>query len=650
MPPKDELYQHTPLSKGRCIRLLKLYPSEQPKISIRCSLMEVQLEHVERGDHPYEAVSYVWGTNIRDYHVFCRGKKIPVTRNCRVVLKRLRHASEPRLIWIDAICIDQSSVLERNHQVALMGDVYKLAKSVLIWLGRGDDETHRLVRQARELAAVKREIEEQNEPSAVSNEQQVAENFKHLPFSKLPVKWFRRAWTFQELVLARDPLVLCGPESMHWDDFVLWRQYSEKQDHLTISGRQIQNLTKSALVTRRGYHNLMRERLLQDHEDPERMSPSDLRDRKIGVCDFLIFAAFQRQASDLKDRVYSLYALLSDLGINIPAPDYNKDLPTVYQELIVSMVEYTGSLKPLMVSPESSPSRSSYPGWPTWVLNPSHVIGMTFTPPRVGRQHPGFRPGFHVLHQPGRITLEGIAFDTVKEMGQMLEVPPLHEIRIAPAATRWVSYLQAAFWLNDAFGMVPPAQRCPNGELATLAMVKAIIGRLHNKHVERLLGTKPAFGGPTFSHTCPDEEAASQMEAFVSDVAKLLRDFMANPGNDGQPVSLAQAARAVANNQDHMAGIDLGNLDYIGKLCCYCMKMTPFVSENGYVGIATGDGYNVGQQIVLLYGSHFPFIVEPAGQEYRLVNPVYMEGISESVWPPTPGGEPPGTVELMTFI
>jgi hypothetical protein len=466
----------------------------------------------------------------------------------------------------------------------------------------------------------------------------------------MPVKWFRRAWTFQELVLARDPVVLCGPEFIHWDDFVLWRQYSEKQDHLTISGRQIQYLTKSTLITRKGYHNLMRERLLQNQGDHERMSPPELRDRKIGVCDFLIFAAFQRQASDLRDRVYSLYGVLSDLGIYMPAPDYTKELSTVYQELIVSMVEYTGSLKPLMVSPESSPTRSSYPGWPTWVLNPSHVIGMTFTPPRVGRQHPSFRPGFHVLHQPGRITLEGIAFDTVKETGHMLEVPPRREIRIAPAASRWVFYLQAAFWLHDAFGMMRPAQRCPNGELATLSMVKAILVRLHNKNVERLLGTKPTFGGLTFSHTCPDEDAASQMEVFVSGVAALLRNVMAKPGQDGQPVSLEQAARAVANSQDYMTEIDLGNLDYIGKLCCYCKKMTPFVSENGHVAIATGYGYKAGQQIVLLYGSHFPFIVEPAGQEYRLVNPVYMEGIPESVWPPTLGGEPPGLVELMTFV
>jgi hypothetical protein len=463
-------------------------------------------------------------------------------------------------------------------------------------------------------------------------------------------KWFKRAWTFQELVLAREPLVLCGPESIHWDDFVLWRRYSESQDHLTKAGRKMQVVTRWVTETRKSYQRFMRERLLQPEEEHGQREPFDLHGRQIAVCRFLVHSAFRRRASDPRDRVYSLYALMLDLGVNFPAPDYNKDLSTIYQEFFFSMVAHTRCLAPLMISPEPSSNRFGCRGWPTWVLNPLSASGTTFSPRSTTKDHPSFRPGFQVLQQPGRLTLEGIAFDTVKEIGYVLEVPPIRRIRIAAAALRHVSYLQAAFWLNDAFAMMRLAQKCPNGQSATLEIVKALLGRLYEKDVQRLLDTKPTFGWPTFSHTCPDEEAVSQMETFVSGVAKVLRNVMANPGNDGQPVSLEQAAHAVANSQDHMKGINLGDLDYIGKLCCYCLKMTPFVSENGHVAIAIGDGYKVGQKIFLLYGSRFPFIVEPCGQEYRLVNPVYMEGIPESVWPPTPAGEPPGPVELMTFI
>ena len=40
-------------------------------------------------------------------------------------------------MFIDALCIDQSDIAERNHQVRQMGDVYRAAKAVVAWLGCG---------------------------------------------------------------------------------------------------------------------------------------------------------------------------------------------------------------------------------------------------------------------------------------------------------------------------------------------------------------------------------------------------------------------------------------------------------------------------------------------------------------------------------
>ena len=38
-------------------------------------------------------------------------------------------------LWVDQICIDQSSNKERNHQVAMMGDIYRRATETYMWLG-----------------------------------------------------------------------------------------------------------------------------------------------------------------------------------------------------------------------------------------------------------------------------------------------------------------------------------------------------------------------------------------------------------------------------------------------------------------------------------------------------------------------------------
>jgi hypothetical protein len=59
--------------------------------------------------------------------MFCEKKVILITENCDAALRHLRHSRTSRTLWVDSVCIDQSAILERNQQVTLMGDVYKLA-------------------------------------------------------------------------------------------------------------------------------------------------------------------------------------------------------------------------------------------------------------------------------------------------------------------------------------------------------------------------------------------------------------------------------------------------------------------------------------------------------------------------------------------
>jgi hypothetical protein len=61
-----------------------------------------------------------------------------ITKNLWSALKQLRHTSSPRRFWIDAICINQNSVEERNHQVPLMSRIYKEATNVYVWIGDAD--------------------------------------------------------------------------------------------------------------------------------------------------------------------------------------------------------------------------------------------------------------------------------------------------------------------------------------------------------------------------------------------------------------------------------------------------------------------------------------------------------------------------------
>ncbi|KAK7961179.1 hypothetical protein PG988_012393, partial [Apiospora saccharicola] len=87
-----------------------------------------------RGSHLYEALSYVWGPSKTPRVVYIDDTCLAVTENLYMALLRLRNHFLPRIIWADAICIDQSNVIERSNQVQMMVEIYANASRVIIWL------------------------------------------------------------------------------------------------------------------------------------------------------------------------------------------------------------------------------------------------------------------------------------------------------------------------------------------------------------------------------------------------------------------------------------------------------------------------------------------------------------------------------------
>jgi hypothetical protein len=70
------------------------------------------------------------------------GNPFSVRENLFNFLAQYRTNGDKSYVWIDAICIDQSSIRKRNHQVALMGKVYSKANMVIAWLGADLDEAY----------------------------------------------------------------------------------------------------------------------------------------------------------------------------------------------------------------------------------------------------------------------------------------------------------------------------------------------------------------------------------------------------------------------------------------------------------------------------------------------------------------------------
>lgn len=209
------IYQTLP--PGNYIRYLVLEPGTRLD-PIICGLEQANLDNAP----DFEAVSYVWGSSVKNDKITCNNKTTHITANLSEALRRVRDSAESRALWADSICINQENDEEKGHQVGLMGQIYSQARRVLIHIA-GDDEGH-----AVSLASFL------SENSSLIREtiQEIEWGRNHFPFSSTESMegvnadprlssllhlcdqpWFQRGWVVQEAALARQSVILWGPTS-----------------------------------------------------------------------------------------------------------------------------------------------------------------------------------------------------------------------------------------------------------------------------------------------------------------------------------------------------------------------------------------------------------------------------------------------------
>jgi len=107
-------------------------------------LLQCRLETSTLDNPPdYEALSYMWGEpSTFDDKIWVNDVLVTVRLNLLSALHAIRgHGKSERVLWIDALCINQKNPDERNYQVALMEHIYRKAKHVLVWLGAPEKMT-----------------------------------------------------------------------------------------------------------------------------------------------------------------------------------------------------------------------------------------------------------------------------------------------------------------------------------------------------------------------------------------------------------------------------------------------------------------------------------------------------------------------------
>jgi hypothetical protein len=224
-----------PLMSGpEIIRLLIIHPNPNESAKIQCSLCMDSLHNKPR----YIALAYAWGKNTRATAILVNGQSCYIRTNLHAALVQLRDKEQPRVVWVDAVCIDMWNLSEKGSQVRLMTEVYSGAEEVSVWLGttegtnedRAYHESNEVRGYSRSFAGLR--IVGKAKPqlqyiSKAATDSRFSENaFRDLD-AIFDRRFWKSSWIVQEVVVAKRVVVRLGHQAIDWDDIIDVRRLYE---------------------------------------------------------------------------------------------------------------------------------------------------------------------------------------------------------------------------------------------------------------------------------------------------------------------------------------------------------------------------------------------------------------------------------------
>lgn len=343
-------YQYRTLHSRDEIRIVEIEPAKRNS-ALRCAIMHHRLRDIHAVtladglssiSHAYEALSYTWGNTSNVSRIKCRDKYqtadgawvvgrytwLYVTANCEAALRRLRHEDIPRRVWIDALCIDQSNIVERNTQVGLMAQIYQKAAQVVVYLGEASKKESGPICELLELQRSR----------LLSATDVLREGCLDAVQRLLDQPWFSRIWVLQEVYTATSADALYGTAVFDWRELVIMLQTAR-----SLLWNLLQIQVPYALK-------------IQD----DRLCAKNLFD--------LLCASRHCLSTDPRDKYFALLSMVEDAERNSLAADYSKDVAEVFTKLAIYLLEHIGL--DFLVAIDGSSGSGILPSWvPDWSIS-----------------------------------------------------------------------------------------------------------------------------------------------------------------------------------------------------------------------------------------------------------------------------------------
>ncbi|KAH7066448.1 heterokaryon incompatibility protein-domain-containing protein [Paraphoma chrysanthemicola] len=299
----------------------------------------------------FEALSYTWGAKRwRSPRINIAKASLKVRPNLLDALRHLRRSDAPRVLWIDAVSINQNDLSERSQQVERMGDIFRCAHRVVVWLGAASSTSSLALSTLKRVAdqieytkealrlpspdCVNKELHNSYDASGIDPDPaswHAVDEFLRRP-------WFDRIWVVQEIRFATpSSLVQCGNDIISWSKL---RRVVIRGRNLRLPPDSPQKLTDRCQI-------LFHLAPFHHYESPIE----------------LLRAIDALECSDPRDKIYGVLGLFPPPLSEKIKPDYTKPVKEVYRRAFTAYVECTGSLDILLTAGNSWVPDWSGSGW-----------------------------------------------------------------------------------------------------------------------------------------------------------------------------------------------------------------------------------------------------------------------------------------------
>lgn len=627
----NDVYSNHPVRQRKQeIRLVEFKAGSQGD-QLQCNLIVKSLLEFPE----YEALSYACGgQEVRD--IVVDGRAFKVSINLQAALLQLRLPTGDRILWIDALCINQNDDQEKSWQVDMMDKIYKSCKRGLFFLGKRNvrsdvwctcrDRSY----ECKEAKAVGRPWHRRRPDLAKMHEfinqlgsakmAAMTDHLNHIPSiadlqdpsdnkndnfmepiqavgALMRRSWWSRMWTVQEAILPPDALVICGDICLEWKALV--RAAKSWEDHTTAGCCHAVNKEMNYTL-RYQTHGRRTSAIMKEFCNQVGSIERIRKQRNEGLeTRFLpVFQHFRhREAENDLDKVYALLGLVKE-DLRPCSVMYGKKMPALNRELSIHFLsKSTRNPFEALYGRSVSPKNLSSPSWQV-----SFARSWSRYYQEIEDQRSGLRGEYRasgarsaevtVLDAPFSTTLlvAGAKVDEVEHTSQVFQ-----------------DYDRAAMkafcvWCSSRIGYHErKAYAYPSDEEGRQTFLTRLLKPSAGRTVEK------AFQRAIIGNRCQNQgKQKTFRQAEVQDLRSLEKwMFSEETVKDG----------------------------LLSQIKCTIYNRKFFTTKGGLVGFGPSDMIQ-GDEVWLIYGDQVPFILRPlrtrdGHQEHGVVGDCYVQGVMQ---------------------